>query len=90
MIMCSTMLLKALQMLIHTPLLHAIFTFIMCLTATESKKIVTVCSALSFHCMTGRHHSVDWTAGLDYWTGLLDSWKLPLEESEGTANYAQS
>ena len=87
--MCSTMLLKALQMLIHTPLLHAILTFIMCLTATEGKKIVTVCSAL-FHCMTGCHYSVDWTAGLDYWTGLLDSRKLPLEESEGTANYVQS
>ena len=24
----------------------------------------------------GRHYSVDWTTGLDYWTGLLDSrWK---------------
>ena len=60
--MCSIMLLKALQMLIHTPLF--ILTFIMCLTATEGKKIVTVCSALSFHCMTGRHCSVDWTTGL--------------------------
>ena len=40
----------------------------------------------------GRHYSVDWTTGLDYWTGttgttgtgLLDSQKLPLEE-KGTA-----
>ena len=68
----------------------AILTFIMCLTATEGKRIVTVCSALPFHCMTGHHYSVDWTAGLDYWTGLLDSRKLPLEETEGTAYYAQT
>ena len=27
----------------------------------------------------GRHYSVDWTTGLDYWTGLLDSRKMPLE-----------
>ena len=27
----------------------------------------------------GRHYSVDWTTGLDYWTGLLDSRKMPSE-----------
>ena len=34
--------------------------------------------------LNGRHYSVDWTTGLDYWTGLLDSRKLPLAE-KGTA-----
>ena len=28
---------------------------------------------------TGRHYSVDWTTGLDYWTGLLD-WTTELTE----------
>ena len=37
-------------------------------------------------CGHGRHYSVDWTTGLDYWTGLLDSRKLPLEE-KGTRLY---
>ena len=37
----------------------------------------------------GRHYSVDWTTGLDYWTGLLDSRKLPLEE-KGTRLYRDS
>ena len=32
----------------------------------------------------GHHCSVDWSIGLDYWTGLLDSWKVPLEEKETT------
>ena len=38
----------------------------------------------SYFASEGRHYSVDWTTGLDYWTGLLDSQKLPLEE-KGTA-----
>jgi len=25
-------------------------------------------------CTNGSHYSLDWTTGLDYWTGLLDSW----------------
>ena len=25
-----------------------------------------------FKCMRGGYYSVDWTTGLEYWTGLLD------------------
>ena len=38
----------------------------------------------------GRHYSVDLTTGLDYWTGLPNSWKLPLEEKRADVHRAKT
>ena len=55
-------------------------------TISVTLKVLINCKFAKY---TGRHYSVDWTTGLDYWTGLLDSRKLPLEE-KGTRLYRDS
>ena len=41
-----------------------------------STQTLCACHVINYECHThivGCHYSLDWTTGLDYWTGLLDS-----------------